>query len=175
MNARGDEQFINIRDMQKGEIVSLRWERDHALGVKTLAELNEDVAEAEGLAQFVGTEEEDFLVDLEITKHENAHWEEFLILSGHVYVRFPTLCVSTGRWMMDTLDLDLHCVLLAASFDSPDAYAEHVDVDYEGQDHDIYFLDKGKIDLYSIVHEQLYLGKNPYPKIETADNEDESL
>lgn len=103
----------------------------------------------------------------EYYKKNKSQYGDYVVLSGKLFVKFHTNCVSTGKNMMDTLDLDFSACFLSSNLESEESFKDEIDIYMDNNTHDLYFYEGHSIDLKEAFHEYIYLNKNPYPRINT--------
>jgi len=130
---------------------------------KILDELNEDADD---------TDREKFSDSLEIyfkgefLLKNNGKLGDYVLLDGSLFASFVTLCVSTGTVMNDVVDCSLSIVFIDDVLKDKLGLEEETDFFIDNEERDLYYYDNNKIDIRSTLHENVFLHKNPYPKLE---------
>jgi hypothetical protein len=128
-----------------------------------LEELNEEVDEADRASR---TDLMEIYFDGELLLRHQDRLGEYVLFDGHLFASFLTNCVRTGEVMNDKIDCQISLVLLDEDIKDRFSLADEVDYDIEGENRDLYFYEHGRFAFAEIIRENLFLNKNPYPKIE---------
>lgn len=105
--------------------------------------------------------------DGEYYKKNKSQYGDYVIFKGKLFVRFNTNCVSTGKNMMDTIDIDISACFISSSLQNDESFKDEIDIYMDNDNHDLYFYEGHYIDLKEAFHEYIYLNKNPYPRIDS--------
>lgn len=154
LNAMGEDQFIEIDVDHQTE-----WMR------KILTEVQEDVAdELREQPELIHQARLHFKGDLQ--KQINSYWREHALLVGELEVHFWTQCVKSGELMIEKLELDIQAVFINESLKKEKSLEESDTLALGGHEYDLYFYQSGIVRLSDVLHEQVFLNKNPYPTLE---------
>ena len=124
-----------------------------------LDELNEAAGEEEA-----GMVEQTHLAfSGEIKKSKNAKFGEYVLISGEIRAKFVTQCVVTGSMMFDQIDCEILAANIAKHNQERLGLEEGETVFLEDEERELFFFDRGEVDLEPVLHEFIYLNKNPYP------------
>ena len=131
-----------------------------------LAELSENVGDVTAM---VGQDEFFLRFDADLYKKRHPMFGEILIVEGAIESTFPTLCSVTGAVMTDHTRADVKCCFIHQSFkkQAEDPMEEEIELMIDDQIFDLYFYAPRGAGLEEMIHEYLYLNKNPYPKLES--------
>lgn len=113
--------------------------------------------------------------DLEIMKRFKNETGEFLLVKGDIFAVYATECVRTLQSMKVQIDAPIRaCFMLKETLDGEE-YKEVDETWQEGETYTLYTYEKGTADLAEMLHEQLFLLVEPYPRLEEASELDASL
>ncbi len=128
-----------------------------------LDELQEDVDEEDKT-----TSQEPVFITFHghIKKMKSGKYQEILKLNGELRARFLTLCVSSGDVMVDEIVVDVNMAAIDDTNREKYGFDEDmIELEVDGEEHDLYYFKENELDLLPVFHEYLYLNKNPYPRI----------
>lgn len=112
---------------------------------------------------------ESFSADIEITRKSNGSLGEFVILSGSIQIKYPVHDVKTFEMMQEVQETEVNAIVLDKNLEKTleleDETTYYLDVDEEL---DLYFYDR-KLDIAPILHEYVFLNKNPYPTMSPSE------
>lgn len=151
LSSMGDDQYVEINVDQ-----SASWMR------QILSELHEDISddlrEEPELLKQAGIS---FQGDLQ--KRSDSYWREHALLVGELKARFWTQCVRTGELLIEEQDLDIQAVFINDSLKKSKNLEETDTLMIESYEYDLYFYKSSIVKISEVLHEQLFLNKNPYP------------
>jgi len=133
---------------------------------RILDELNEAAGKEE--AQML--EEAHLSFAGEIKKSKNVKFGEYVLVTGQIVSKFVTQCIKTGQMMFDQIDCEVEAACLLKSRQQDLGLEEGDSVFLEDRELELFFFEKNQVDLEPVLHEFVFLNKNPYP---TATQEDE--
>lgn len=107
-------------------------------------------------------------VRLDVTKKFNPKTGEYLLVKCHFEMEFFVNCVKTLTLMKDKLTCDFKSCFIGNEHEDDEMYADQIEVYMDNDLWDLHFYEKRDVDLKEIIHEQIYLNKNPYPTREIA-------
>ena len=155
--------IIKLQKLRSDATENVFFDKDVPWLCNLLEELNEHVEEEDRkltdcttFIEFKG----------QITKKKNTKFEEMLIFKGKISAKYLTYCVSTGEVMSDTLEVDI--AIGAIDKDNQKKYGyddDIIDIEINGEELDLYYFEDHQLNLASIIHEYIYLNKNPYPRL----------
>lgn len=99
-----------------------------------------------------------------LLKEKDSRYGYTVILTGDLSLTFGTYCVSTGQQMVDHLDVPLNVVFVQANYISRYHLEEETTLFIGGEERELYSYENNSIDLAEVIHEYIYLNKNPYPQ-----------
>lgn len=125
-----------------------------------LDELTEDLTETEK-SKFEST----INVDLEITRKHRGSLGDFILLEGDITIEYPTHCVKTFKMMKETQVTPVNAIVLDNNLEKELELEEETTFFLDTDELDLYFYHH-KLDVKPIIHEYVFLNKNPYPRID---------
>lgn len=151
LSSLGPDQFIEINVDHQTE-----WMR------KILSELQEDVVdELREDPERVLQASLSFKGDLQ--KRSNSMWRDYALLVGELKAHFWTQCVKSGELMMEDLDVDVQAIFVNESLKESKNLEETDTLMIESYEYDLYFYKASVVCIFDVLHEQLFLNKEPYP------------
>ena len=126
--------------------------------IPLLEELNEDVdiSKRSGFSSFLS-------LDLEITRRDERTLGNYITLIGAFKVQYLTYCVRCYEIMEEIQETDVNAVVIPREYRSLMNLEDEETFFVDNGEWDLFFYDL-KVNLAEIIHEYLYLHKNPYPK-----------
>lgn len=92
-------------------------------------------------------------------------FEEFFQIMGKLKITYYTYDISTNEVMTELFDHEVNCLVLTQEVGTKLHLIDEIDIQHKGKTFDLYFMDDEDIfDFKMILHENIYLNKNPYPK-----------
>ena len=127
-----------------------------------LEELNQEVEgrEREQMSSFLS-------LNLEFTRRNQDNLQDYFTLTGDIDAQYITRCVRTYEVMEEIQRTPINAMLIA----------EQCQQEMGLQDETAYFIDNREWDLFTydfqvnlleIIHEYIYLNKNPYPSLKRS-------
>ena len=145
--ALNQEQFYHLNE-------SVPWVKD------LLKELE---GEAPTLAEGGNVTEGKMLVELSILRKHDTILLDHLIVSGRVIGTYQAVCVRCLEGIMTPLEIEFNGCFLHSSLEKTPEYEDVTEVYVDQKEMDLYFYEKGKINLKNLVHENIYLVCSPFP------------
>lgn len=103
----------------------------------------------------------------DIKKVKNSKYKEVVLVEGELSAKFMTYCVSSGKLMSDVMECEVLVAAIDKSLQQSLGFDEEViDIEVDGQEYDLYYFESNQLDLAPILHEYIYLNKNPYPRLQ---------
>lgn len=132
-----------------------------------LDELNENLEKGEFISEekgpairFIGS----------LVKRDDGKYGDIVLLKGHLDVDFITFDIKTGTPMIDHLSVEVNAVFLEEYLCEKYQLQEEVSLYVDQGEYDLYYYRSKKVDVSSVLHEYIFLNKNPYPS-ESESNE----
>lgn len=108
-----------------------------------------------------------------LIRRSNGKFGEVLFLEGELSARFLTNCVKSGRLMMDEFEAPVKAVFVDEEMITRYALEDEVTIELEGEEFELYSYKDDVASLGEVLHEHVFLNKNPWPTIEgSTDSED---
>lgn len=102
-------------------------------------------------------------LQLEITRHHNSTYREYVVITGELDVHYHSYCVRC----LEPLELEfVHpfaTCYIPQEFENTPEYEEATHIYTEEQELELYFHQKGLIDLKELIHEHLFLMVDEFP------------
>lgn len=147
----GDDQYVEINVDHHAE-----WMR------KILSELHEEVSnELREEPELLKQASLSFRGDLQ--KRSDSYWRDHALLVGELKACFWTQCIKSGELMLEKQDLDIQAVFVNDSLKKSKNLEETDTLMIENYEYDLYFYKSSVVKVSEVLHEQLFLNKNPYP------------
>lgn len=108
-----------------------------------------------------------------LIRRSNGKFGEVLFLEGELSARFFTNCVKSGRLMMDEFDAPVKAVFVDVEMIERYSLADETEIELEGEEYELYSYKDDVANLGEVLHEHVFLNKNPWPTLEgTSDSEE---
>ncbi len=92
-------------------------------------------------------------------------FEEFFQITGRLKITYSTNDIVSNEAMTEIFDHEVNCLVLTQEVGEKLHLIDEIDIKHKGKDFDLYFMDdEDNFDFKDILHENIYLNKNPYPK-----------
>jgi uncharacterized metal-binding protein YceD (DUF177 family) len=129
---------------------------------KILCEINEEAGD-----EAVETFKDDLFITFsgQLARKQQTQYGEILLLTGELNSQFVTNCVRTGQSMLDKIETKITAIFLDSEHQDKYGYDEEVELLYDGKMWDLYFYNDESLDITEVIHEYLFLNKDPYPKL----------
>jgi hypothetical protein len=167
------DQKINVAKLSSGKIYEFKVDQYVPWMKELLEELNEDVK-----VGFISPSSQGSIsCEGSYYKKVRPEYGEYAVLKGHLLAKFYTNCVITGKVMLDEVDVEFEACFLGHSFKNNPDYKDEIEFYIDNSTMDLFFLNNNLLDLKEVLHEYLYLNKDPYPKLdkkETKEQESEN-
>lgn len=128
-----------------------------------LTELNEKASDKSDQEKLDQTSIE---CHLSVTKKQKAHMGNYLVVTGNFKAEFLTECVRTLEEMRDTVETEIKACFVPRYLETEESFQDQTEVFEQDQMLELYFYDKGDIQLSEMIHEQVYLNVNQYPVLD---------
>ncbi len=132
-----------------------------------LIELNEKASEANEEQKLSETE---LNLNLKIEKKHLGQYGEFVLIKADINGTFATECVKTLTPLKDIVHFQFQACFLNESFKDDEEYRELTEIFIDHDVYELYFQNRGSVDLKETFHEQIFLNIDPYPTAETPEN-----
>jgi uncharacterized metal-binding protein YceD (DUF177 family) len=109
-------------------------------------------------------------IKLSIKKKYRASIGEIVLIRANIAANYFTQCVKTLNEMKDQLLVEFKAAVIDANWENTPEYQETTEIFEDNDVHELYFYEKQKVNLYDIVHEQIYLNYDQYPTTEKPDD-----
>lgn len=159
-----------VKSLSKNMAQELMLDSDVSWFGAILDELQEEIEDGE-----VGTSEESpgIWFKGKLIRRSNGKFGEVLFLEGELSARFLTNCVKSGRLMMDEFEAPVKAVFVDEEMITRYALEDEVTIELEGEEFELYSYKDDVASLGEVLHEHVFLNKNPWPTIEgSTDSED---
>jgi uncharacterized protein len=104
-----------------------------------------------------------FDVDLEIERRFDSEMKDILMIRANLSGSYNAPCVRCLEETPQSFDSGFEACFMHSSFEDADEYKETSHIFCQGQEYELYFHVKGKVDLKEIISEHLYLSVDPLP------------
>ena len=85
-------------------------------------------------------------------------------LLGALSLTYITQCAQSGELMNDELNLDVQAIFIDNILSNKYEDDENMTLFIGNMEYELYFYENSKLDLAQVLHEYIFLNKNPYPK-----------
>lgn len=113
-------------------------------------------------------------ITIELTKKFKNEYGEYLLARGHFQCTFATESVRTLNPVKENMEVDFMACFLHEPLLKTEEFAEIDETWIDGDTYTIYTYAKSTADIAEMLHEQLFLNRNPYPIAEGEEEIDAS-
>ncbi len=159
-----DSIFIKGLPLEAGQVYSFDGSEEWMKNI--LSELTEDLNEEE--KKFGDS---DISLELEITRKNRGSLGDYIVLDGEINIHYPTHCVKSFEMMTENQVTPIHAIVLDKNLEKSLELEEETTYFLDEDELDLYFFDR-KLEIQPIIHEYVFLNKNPYPKIDSNGEEE---
>jgi len=111
-------------------------------------------------------------INLEVTRKKNNILGDHLIVKAHIDAHYHLPCGLTLKPLAQHMDIEVAGAFLHDSMEKYPEYAEATTVFADGQEIELYFYRKGKVDIKEFIHEQIFLEVPAFPRYTDAEQTD---
>lgn len=111
-------------------------------------------------------------IQIELTKKFKNEYGEYLLAKGNFKCVYVTESVRTLKPVKETMEIDFKACFLNAPLLKTEEFDEIDETWIDGDTFDIYAYEKSTADIAEMLHEQLFLNRNPYPIAEGEEEVD---
>ena len=154
---------LNINKFPTNQTKYYELDKSQDWMAQILTELNEKATEKSAEAKM---EETTISCDLAITKKQKPHMGNYLVVTGNFKANFLTECVRTLAEMRDTVETEIKACFVPRYLETEESFQDQTEVFEDDQMLELYFYDKGSVQLSEMIHEQVYLNVNQYPVLD---------
>ena len=102
-------------------------------------------------------------IELSIKRQADDFRGNFLLLKALVKGRYQTACVRCLEEMWQEFEQNFQAAFLASHFEDTPECRDLSGLSIDGEEYELYFDRKGKVDLREFLHEQMQMNANPFP------------
>ena len=154
------DQIQRVNKVRKDEVKEYHIDQNTEWLRAVLIELLED----NGLGD---KEVEGSAIDLTV-RLDKEHFEEYgevLFCEGKIRLKYQDISVQTGDVICQELEIPIYCAFLEKHNEKKHQLEEEITIFFDDQEWDLYYHNKNQVDFLPVVHEYVFLNKNPYPGI----------
>ena len=155
------DQIIRLNKIKLDEIVALTGNEETDWLDKILHELMENLQ-----GEYVQGAKRSILLDAELEIREDSNLRKVLLLTGRLNVIYSDVCSKTAELIDQELNIALKSIFVEKYMGTQNDLKDEISLFYEEEEWDLYFYEKNQVDLYPIIHEYIFLNRNPYPGAE---------
>ncbi|MBY0517406.1 MAG: DUF177 domain-containing protein [Bacteriovoracaceae bacterium] len=157
------ESNLNISKLPINATVTHSLDKSAPWVKAILVELNENASEKTPEEWILET---DINIRIELTKKFKGEIGEYLLVKGTVDANYATECVRTLKTMKDSVHAEFNTCFAPEAVLQSEEYAETGEIWIDGETRDLYGYKKNHVELNEMIHEQIYMNYNTYPKLD---------
>lgn len=152
------QKIVSLSKYTAGEAIELELDHKTDFMQELLSELDNEVEDKER-----GDESAiSFLGEIQKIK---GKYEEFFQITGQLKITYYTYDITNNEVMTENFDHEVNCLVLTQEVGKKLHLIDEIDIEHKGVEFDLYFMDEEDNFIFKdILHENIYLNKNPYPK-----------
>ena len=154
----GKSNLLRTTKLHYGKESEFEYNEDHLWVNEVLGEL---VSELGG--ELTAEMECSLKWTCKVKKFQHSTYREGVLLHGEILVKYPASSSQTGDQLQEELNVPVRSVFIDSSFEENEELAEEITLFIEDQEWDLYFHNNGLVDLGPVLHEYIFLNRNPYP------------
>ena len=102
-------------------------------------------------------------VGLTVQKFEDFHYKNVVTIEGEIQASYPALCSQSGTQIQEGLKVPVNAIFIDSHFEEDDGLGDEITLFYNESERDLYYFEKNLIDFLPVIHEYIFLNRNPYP------------
>jgi hypothetical protein len=157
--------IVDIRGIKKGQTLEVEVNEKIDWVKELLDELSDGVDHQDEVVPYLK-------IFISLDKRFNEKFESFVLINGRIEALHPAICVRSGDSFLDKLDIPVNAIVIDDNLREKWGYDEEITMFFEDEEKDLYTFENSQIQVKEILHEYLFLNKNPYPKIGGEDEEE---
>ena len=108
-------------------------------------------------------EKSDIKLSLKVEKGYFDEYGEVVFCRGVINIKYFDLSVQTGDSIHQELEIPVSFAFLEIHNEKKHQLEEEISIFFGEQEWDLYYYSRNMADLKSVIHEYVFLNKNPYP------------
>jgi hypothetical protein len=113
-------------------------------------------------------QETELKIKMSWIKHFKGEIGEYLLVKAHVKATYATECVSTLTPLKWPMDFSFMAAFVPEKLTQTEEYQDTSEIWLNGETWELYPYQRNQIPLSEMLHEQIYLNYEYYPRIDTA-------
>ncbi|MAF78582.1 MAG: hypothetical protein CME63_04155 [Halobacteriovoraceae bacterium] len=102
-------------------------------------------------------------VRLQLKRKSGKPFGDHLLVKGSIEAQYTAGCVRCLTLTPESVDTEFQCAFINSRFEKDPEFEELDDIFTENEEYDLYFYEKGKIEIAEMVHEYLFMNINHLP------------
>ena len=101
-------------------------------------------------------------------KLDKEHFDEYgevLFCEGNIELKYSDISVQSGEVIGQELSIPISCAFLEEQNEKKHHFEDEITIFFGEQEWDLYYYKNNMTDFKAVVHEYVFLNKNPYPGI----------
>jgi hypothetical protein len=107
-------------------------------------------------------------IELKWIKHFKGEMGEYLLVKMELHSFYATECVTTLTPMRMALDFSVSAAFVSEKIAESEEYKETSEIWLNGETWELYTHKRNMVELSEMIHEQIYLNYDYYPRIDAA-------
>ena len=104
-------------------------------------------------------------LNVKLDKEHFDDYGEVLFCEGQISIKYFDVCVRTGDSIGQELEIPISSVFLEQNNEKKHQLEDEISIFFGEQDWDLYYYKNNMANFMTVVHEYVFLNKNPYPGI----------
>jgi len=152
------DPVIKIGEYSFDESVSYDLDENSSWVSNLLEELEEGLERPEGTQK-----NSKIFCYLTLKRKSGKPFGDHLLVRGELKASYETPCVRCLVPTPLTVNISFQCCFVPASLEKEPEFHELDEIFTENEEYDLYFYDKNKVDIYEMVHENLFMNIDHFP------------
>lgn len=154
------DQLQRINKIRKDEVKKYEIDQSTEWLKSILMELLEDSGHGSD-----DLKDSEIKLSVSLDKEDFEEYGEVLFCEGNISIKYTDVSVQTGDPIEQKLEIPVFCAFLEEYNEKKHQLDEEITIFFGEQEWDLYYYKKNTADFLPVVHEYVFLNKNPYPGI----------
>ncbi len=105
-------------------------------------------------------------LDLKITLRDTKFYGEYVVVKSKINAEYYAPCIRCLALTHQVIDTEVNGLFLHESYATKPEYQEISSYFIENEEMELYYQNKGQVELKEFIHEQIYIERDGFPKCE---------
>ena len=152
------QEELKLSAFEPDEALDFELAENHGFMDSFARELEEEVDQED-----IAFKKANLHAKLNFIRKMEAPYKDYLIIRGEIKGFYQAPCRRCIIPSDEYMDAEFSACFIPAYFEKEPEFEDLDSIFTDNEEHDLYFHQKGKLDLKEFLHEQLFLKVNPFP------------